>query len=454
MNNHRGGLSRFALLQLLLMAAVVTAFVANSILDMRSYWTLARDVGDIAGNAMPSVHELTHARGVLRQMDEYLEQRVTESGPEATRIRDGLGGLRQDLDASLASYRNLPYFEGERALYGEVGDAKAAFDKSADDALDAVAAGDREAARAALGLAGTTSNRLDLALERVIAFNAEQGERVAERAVSAWQGAAMRNVLVDVVVGLLAMVATVISAIVWRRALVVARQRSSELDSFAGRVAHDVLSPLQSVGLGLGLLRLRLGDDSGSLAVADRSARSLDRVRSLVTSLLAFARAGGSPTEGTADVSETIRGVLDGLEADAAAAQVELVLERSVDRRVACAPGVLTSVVQNLVGNAIKYMDEARVRRTNVRVRDDGAFVRVEVQDTGPGIPEAIRDEIFEPFVRGTDAVEGAGLGLATVKRLIDAHGGRVGCESAPGQGSVFWFELPRATPSAGSGRT
>jgi len=50
--------------------------------------------------------------------------------------------------------------------------------------------------------------------------------------------------------------------------------------------------------------------------------------------------------------------------------------------------------------------------------------------------------------VRGTDAVTGAGLGLATVKRIAEAHGGRVGCESRPGEGSVFWFEIPRAPVS------
>jgi len=445
MNHQAGGLSRFAFLQLALMAAVVTAFVVDSILDMRSNALLAGDVDDIAGNAMPSVEDLTEARGALRRMDEYLAKRVAESGPGATRVPDGLSGLRLDFDSSLARYRNLPYFQGERALYAEVGDAKVAFDEHADRTIDAVVAGDRDAARSALQLAVAASNRLDLALERDVTFNATQGERVAQRVTSAWQARAVRGVLVDVVVGLLAMSATVFSAIVWRRAVAAMQQRSAELDSFAGRVAHDVLSPLQAVSMGLSLSRLRLAEDAAAVSIVDRSTRALERVRNLVTSLLAFARAGGSPTEGAAEVSETIRGVLDGLEAEAAAGRVELRVEGPSERRVACAPGVLTSAVQNLVGNAIKYMNEVPARRVSVRVRDNGAFVRVEVQDTGPGVPEAIRAKVFEPFVRGTDAVAGAGLGLATVKRLAEAHGGHVGCESAPGQGSTFWFELPRA---------
>jgi len=448
MNHRAGGLSRFAFLQLALMAAVVTAFIVDSILDMRSNALLAGDVDDIAGNAMPSVQYLTEARGALRRMDEYLAKRVADSGPEATRVPDGLSGLRQDFDSSLARYRNLPYFEGERALYAEVGEAKVAFDEVADRTIDAVVAGDMDAAQSALRLAVTASNRLDLALERDVTFNAAQGERVAQRVTSAWQTRAVRGVLVDVVVGLLAMSATVFSAIVWRRAVAAMQQRSAELDSFAGRVAHDVLSPLQAVSMGLGLSRLRLADDAAAVSIVDRSARALERVRNLVTSLLAFARAGGSPTEGPADVSETIRGVVDGLEGEAAASKVELRVEGPSERRVACAPGVLTSAVQNLVGNAIKYMDDVPARRVSIRVRDIGAFVRVEVHDTGPGVPEAIRAKVFEPFVRGTDAVAGAGLGLATVKRLAEAHGGHVGCESTSGQGSTFWFELPRAPRS------
>lgn len=449
MNHQRGGLSRFAFVHLVLMAVVVTAFVADSVIDMRAYRLLVGQFADIAGNAMPSIAYITEARGTLRRMDEYLSKRISESGPDgSTRVPDGLSGLRQEFDAELTSYRDLPYFPGERALYAEVADARMAFDQSADDTIGAVVAGNMEGARSAFERALAASNRLDLALERIVKFNAAEGERVAQRVSSAWQTTTVRDLLVDVLVGLLAMSATVFSAVVWRRAVVAMQQRTSELDSFAGRVAHDVLSPLQAVSLGLAMSRARLAADPGALAIVDRSTRALERVRNLVATLLTFARAGGQPTEGAAEVSETIRAVLEGLEADAVASHVELALERSLERRVACAPGVLMSAVQNLVGNAIKYMDEAPTRRVAVRVSDNDAFVRVEVQDTGPGVPEVIRGKVFDPFVRGTDSVAGAGLGLATVKRLAEAHGGHVGCESAPGQGSLFWFELPRAPPS------
>jgi signal transduction histidine kinase len=173
--------------------------------------------------------------------------------------------------------------------------------------------------------------------------------------------------------------------------------------------------------------------------------RAVVRVRDLVTGLLEFARAGAplSPGPG-ADVDETIRGVLDIVETEANAAGIELSVSADSGFRVACSPGVLASLVQNLVRNAVKHIGEAPTKRVHVGVRCRGPYVRVQVEDTGPGVPAEIEKKLFEPFVRGTSAVPGAGLGLATVKKLVEAHRGQVGCKSERGCGSTFWFDLPR----------
>jgi signal transduction histidine kinase len=77
-------------------------------------------------------------------------------------------------------------------------------------------------------------------------------------------------------------------------------------------------------------------------------------------------------------------------------------------------------------------------------VQARGERVRFEIADTGPGIPEHLFVGIFEPYVRGpTSGQPGIGLGLATVKRITQMHGGEVGVQSTFGRGSVFWFELP-----------
>lgn len=104
----------------------------------------------------------------------------------------------------------------------------------------------------------------------------------------------------------------------------------------------------------------------------------------------------------------------------------------------------------NLAYNAIKYIGDGPVRHIEVRVLDKGASVRVEVEDTGPGLPPDLEANVFEPYVRGRATNQpGLGLGLATVKRMAESHGGSVGVRSTVGQGCTFWFELPKATTAA-----
>jgi len=104
------------------------------------------------------------------------------------------------------------------------------------------------------------------------------------------------------------------------------------------------------------------------------------------------------------------------------------------------------------VRNAIKYMGSRTQREIQVRVLERNEFVRTEVDDTGPGIPADKLASLFQPYFRANrSGVEGLGLGLATVKKLAENHGGRAGVVSVVGKGSTFWFELPRAGTPADS---
>ncbi|MGB0034990.1 MAG: ATP-binding protein, partial [Candidatus Acidiferrales bacterium] len=113
-------------------------------------------------------------------------------------------------------------------------------------------------------------------------------------------------------------------------------------------------------------------------------------------------------------------------------------------------------ILMNLLGNAIKFTPEGG--RLELSAKQFGELVRIEVRDSGPGIPLEDQERIFEAFYRlrrPETAAEGTGLGLAITQRLVELHGGRLGIESRPGEGSCFYFTLPIVpTFEAGANRS
>jgi signal transduction histidine kinase len=231
-----------------------------------------------------------------------------------------------------------------------------------------------------------------------------------------------------------------------RRYALLARQREEELELFAARVAHDIRGPLTPALYALSAVARN--PDEGLCKLGQRGTRSLERVLDVVNDLFSFAMGNASPTPGArASVKAAVDGVVSETESLALEHETSIVVapfDESLE--VACAPGVLTSVISNLVRNAVNYIGESAARRVTVRVCESGGTVMLEVIDTGPGLPPEDQARIFEPYVRGAKAKTGGlGLGLATEKRLVDAHGGKVGVRSAEARGSIFWVELPRA---------
>jgi signal transduction histidine kinase len=138
-----------------------------------------------------------------------------------------------------------------------------------------------------------------------------------------------------------------------------------------------------------------------------------------------------------------------GHEADAAG----VTIERHIPDALPSVRGdamALRSALQNLVGNAVKYAGEARWVKIGASTNSNR--LRITVEDHGLGIDGNERKHIFEPFYRGREAVsrqiQGSGLGLHLVRRIVDAHGGSVSVQSELGKGSTFVMELPIASDS------
>jgi signal transduction histidine kinase len=228
-------------------------------------------------------------------------------------------------------------------------------------------------------------------------------------------------------------------------------RRANELEVFAQRVAHDLLSPLSALVFCLGAFQ-RAGESDPKLAHALTQARGcVARARSMVDGIFEFAKAGAAPERGArCEVGEVIAQVAEEVKSTDRRQRPELEIEIAGRPTVACSHGVLVSVLTNLMQNAVKFMSDAPVRRVIVRAREEGPNVRIEVEDTGPGIAPELESVLFEPYVRGQGVTQaGLGLGLATVKRLCEAHGGRVGVRSGF-DGSTFWVLLP-SVPSPAS---
>ena len=445
------------------MISVVVCFVLATVFSESIESAIARRADDIVGNAMPSVEMLSLARGDLRGLENELERYVSAAPASRAAMRDDIRARRRGLEESLATYASLPFFPTERELYAHIDEDRRAVDRSIDRLL---AAPDDDA----LAEIHRQTDQIDSTLQRVITFDAAQGQRLGLQIEQVHGRAAVLAAFIDALSVMLAVIASVLALRQLRRA---ARTRAAEraardlrehelaeqnraLGHFAGRVAHDVLSPLGAVQLSYDILRRAGPAEPRATRAIDRGESALRRVQRLVDGLLAFSRAGGHPEPGAStEVAPAIADVMAELGAQARQARIELTVSPIPDGAVACSDGVLISIISNLVRNAIKYMngeDRRRIELRVGRVGSTGAGWRFEVEDTGPGIPAEQQQRVFEPYVQLARGGEGIGLGLATVERLARAHGGAVGLTSPPDGGALFWVELPAAEVRSGPG--
>jgi signal transduction histidine kinase len=232
--------------------------------------------------------------------------------------------------------------------------------------------------------------------------------------------------------------------VVRRYARAVDRQLA-HLDAFGGQVAHDVRGPLQTVRLAVFAIQKRT-EDPAVERLARSAASAVGRLDAMIRDLLQFARAGSARTErAVTNVSTVISETCADLAPVAERAAVRVTVEVEVALHARIAPVALRTIVSNLVENAIKYRSSDRENEVVIAASAAGRDVRIAVSDRGPGIDRDLLPRLFEPFVRGSERPDSYGLGLATVKRLVDAHRGTITVHSRPGAGTTFAIRLPVA---------
>lgn len=438
---------------LIAFGAVAAAFILSTAVAEWSDLGIRRASQQIAGNTAPSIEHLALLRADLRRItlldDGDLDAALEGRPPfQRKRIDATLTAIEHDWNG----YHALPTLPGEADLVP-------AAERAQMDLATAIARleqierdPDRAQVRAVLEKElQPAAGRLDAAVLRLIDFNAARGGELARTIGKLGRQSVVNAIVLDAVCVLLTFVAGSLAWRLVRRTTALLERRADELEAFAGRVAHDVIGPLSAASLALDLLARGTAPPERVGRAIESGRAGINRARLIVDGLLAFARAGARPEPGIeADVAEVIAGAIKEIAPGDGEREIPIVSEIDAPGTVACNPGVLASLVSNLLRNAVKYAGGVQSPRIVVRARviEDrrDARVRIEVEDNGPGLPPELGEQAFEPYVRGRNSRQpGIGLGLATVKRIADAHGGRVDVRSVSGVGCTFIVELPAA---------
>lgn len=230
------------------------------------------------------------------------------------------------------------------------------------------------------------------------------------------------------------------------RELTIANQ---DLESFAYSVSHDLRAPLRAIDGFSRLLGERYGsalDDEGRDYIA-RVRNAASRMGSLIESLLKMARLGRGGIHPVAlDIDRMAAEIVGELRANEPGRDVDVSIAPNL--RAVGDASLVRNLLENLLGNAWKFTRDRHPARIEIGREPGGAFY---VRDNGAGFPAEYAGKLFRPFQRlhSQEEFPGEGVGLASVRRIVERHGGTIRAEGVEGQGSTFAFTLPEVEPLA-----
>jgi two-component system NtrC family sensor kinase len=234
------------------------------------------------------------------------------------------------------------------------------------------------------------------------------------------------------------------------RALFVAEleRKNSELEAFSYSVSHDLRAPLRSID---GFSKLLLDDHAGALNAKGKDylhlvRASAQRMGELIDDLLLLSRVGRAGlVRDRVDLSSIARVAAEELQRRHPDRQVTICIEEPLS--VEADDGLMRVLIENLLGNAWKFTANVPAARIEVRTEQKEGGAVVFVRDNGAGFDMSYAEKLFSPFQRLHTEAEfpGTGIGLATVHRIVERHGGRIWAEGMVDQGATFYFTIPPA---------
>lgn len=223
---------------------------------------------------------------------------------------------------------------------------------------------------------------------------------------------------------------------------------------FLANISHELRTPMNGI-MGFSEIMRRRIEDPRLLELLERQNESAERLLDLINNLIEIARIGADQaflSQESIELASWLPLIVDKARTQA--------LRKGLDFTLEIAPALehkkiqgdthrLAHVLGNLLSNAVKFTERGSVQLKLMIEQDEAAaaWLRFELRDSGIGVPEADQERIFHTFEQGdgssTRQFGGSGLGLALSRQLVEMMGGRLGLQSQPGQGSLFWFVIP-----------
>lgn len=223
--------------------------------------------------------------------------------------------------------------------------------------------------------------------------------------------------------------------------------RDAQLRQMLGGVAHEIRNPLSGIEIYAGLIADELPDDDPRKAHIQKVSAEVRTLNLVISEFLDFARPA-SPQPEDVHLKGLVEDAAFVLSPEMEKGNVVFHDEVSTDMRVYADPEHIKRAVVNLMKNGVQAMSAGGTLTVRARhLGETGGQVAIEVEDTGPGVPEEVRRRLFEPFF--TTREKGSGLGLAIVQKTAETNAGHVEVDSTPGRGTTFRLILPAVRGSA-----
>ncbi|UHC18469.1 response regulator [Methylobacterium currus] len=238
------------------------------------------------------------------------------------------------------------------------------------------------------------------------------------------------------------------------QAKLVQAAKMASLGELVAGIAHEINNPLAFILAHQGTVERLIGEVAGAVPESTPARRALDkardrvgsmrlglsRIQDLVVNLRKFSRLDEGEMQ-TVNVPDAIENVL-ALIQHKLGTRITVRKDFSGAAEMRCSPALLNQVVMNILGNAADAIPGDGTITIETAIRDDNDVIRI--CDTGPGVPEGLRERIFEPFFTTKPVGSGTGLGLAIAYSVVQAHSGQLSVESSPEGGACFVISIPR----------